>query len=74
MIGAPLRRREDARVLRGQTQYVDDIERPGLVHAAFVRSPHAHAAITAVRAAEDVLTADSLCARVPLPDRWAAEA
>ena len=52
MIGQPLRRREDARVLRGQTRYVDDIERPGLVHAAFVRSPHASAAITAIRGPE----------------------
>ena len=31
-----------------QTRYVDDIERPGLVHAAFVRTPHASAAITAL--------------------------
>jgi carbon-monoxide dehydrogenase large subunit len=60
VIGAPLRRREDARVLRGQTQYVDDLERPGLLHAAFVRSPHAHAAITALHAPEGALTADAL--------------
>jgi carbon-monoxide dehydrogenase large subunit len=54
MIGAPLTRREDARVLRGQTCYVDDIERPRLEHVAFVRSPHAHAAITAIRAPDRV--------------------
>jgi carbon-monoxide dehydrogenase large subunit len=48
VIGAPLPRREDARVLRGQTRYLDDIERPGMLHAAFVRSPHAHAAITEI--------------------------
>lgn len=46
MIGEPLLRREDARVLRGHTRYLDDIDRPGMLHAAFVRSPHAHAAIT----------------------------
>jgi carbon-monoxide dehydrogenase large subunit len=49
MIGAPVTRREDARVLRGATRFVDDLEREGLAHVAFVRSPHAHAAITAVR-------------------------
>lgn len=47
-IGASLPRREDARVLRGQTCYLDDIEPPETVHAAFVRSPHAAAAITRV--------------------------
>jgi carbon-monoxide dehydrogenase large subunit len=54
MIGAALTRREDARVLRGQTCYVDDVERPRLEHVAFVRSPHAHAAITAIRAPDGV--------------------
>jgi carbon-monoxide dehydrogenase large subunit len=48
MIGASLRRREDARVLRGQTRYLDDIEQAGIAHAAFVRSPYAHASITSV--------------------------
>jgi carbon-monoxide dehydrogenase large subunit len=48
MIGAPLRRREDARVLRGETRYLDDIERPGMAHAAFVRSPYAHASIESI--------------------------
>jgi carbon-monoxide dehydrogenase large subunit len=50
MIGASVTRREDVRVLRGQTQYIDDIERTGLAHVAFVRSPHARAAITAIAA------------------------
>lgn len=49
MIGVPVTRREDARVLRGQTCYVDDIERPRLAHAAFVRSEHPHAGITGIR-------------------------
>lgn len=48
-IGAPLTRREDARVLRGETCYLDDISRPNMLHAAFVRSPHACASITSVR-------------------------
>ena len=49
MIGASVTRREDARVLRGETRYVDDIERDGLGHVAVVRSPHARASITAIR-------------------------
>src|SRR3984885_2561080 len=44
-IGKPLRRREDARLLRGRGQFVDDIAPPGTAWCAFVRSPHAHARI-----------------------------
>lgn len=47
--GASVRRREDPRFLRGEGRFVDDITLPGLLHAAFVRSPHAHARIRAVR-------------------------
>jgi len=41
--GAAVRRREDPRLLRGEGRFVDDITLPGLLHAAFLRSPHAHA-------------------------------
>jgi carbon-monoxide dehydrogenase large subunit len=44
-IGQPIRRREDPHFLRGETRYVDDIELPRMVHAVFVRSPHAHALV-----------------------------
>jgi carbon-monoxide dehydrogenase large subunit len=47
--GAAVRRREDPRFLRGEARYVDDVRLPGLLHAAFVRSPHAHALIRAIR-------------------------
>ena len=47
-IGKPLRRREDARFVRGQGLYVDDVVLPGLAWCAFVRSPHAHARIVSV--------------------------
>ena len=43
--GAAVPRREDPRYLRGEGRYVDDITMPGMLHAAFVRSPHAHARI-----------------------------
>jgi aerobic carbon-monoxide dehydrogenase large subunit len=42
-VGAPLRRKEDARFLRGRGRYVGDITRPGMLEVAFLRSPVAHA-------------------------------
>src|SRR5438552_593567 len=43
--GAAVKRREDPRFLRGEGRFVDDVTLPGMLHAAFVRSPHAHARI-----------------------------
>lgn len=51
-IGAPLPRPNAKRLLAGRGQYVDDVRLPRLVHAAFVRSPYAHARITGVDARE----------------------
>ena len=48
-IGARIARREDVRFLTGRTRYVDDIRLPRTVHAAFVRSPYAHAEVQAMR-------------------------
>src|SRR5262245_33079104 len=47
--GAAVRRREDPRFLRGEARYLDDVVLPGMLHAAFVRSPHGHARIGAIR-------------------------
>lgn len=47
-IGAPLRRKEDDPLLRGRGTYVDNIDFPGTVVMAVVRSPHAHARITSI--------------------------
>jgi len=47
-IGAPLRRKEDDPLLRGRGTYVDNIDLPGTVVMAVVRSPHAHARITSI--------------------------
>jgi carbon-monoxide dehydrogenase large subunit len=46
MVGQPLRRKEDARVITGQTRWTDNLTLPGLLHMAIVRSPQAHARIT----------------------------
>jgi carbon-monoxide dehydrogenase large subunit len=48
LVGRPIRRREDERILRGRTRYLDDIDPPGAAHVAFVRSPFAHARIASV--------------------------
>jgi aerobic carbon-monoxide dehydrogenase large subunit len=48
LVGQPVRRREDERILRGRTRYLDDIDPPGAAHVAFVRSPFAHARIAGV--------------------------
>jgi carbon-monoxide dehydrogenase large subunit len=45
IFGSAIRRREDPRLLTGTATYTDDIRLPGLVHAAMLRSPHAHARI-----------------------------
>ncbi len=47
-IGQPVRRKEDSRLLTGRGTYTDDINKPGQAHAAFLRSPHAHADIRSV--------------------------
>jgi carbon-monoxide dehydrogenase large subunit len=49
-VGRPLRRREDRRLLTGGGRFLDDVRVPGLLHAAVVRSPHAHAAVERVEA------------------------
>ena len=46
--GASIKRSEDPRILTGAGRYVDDIKLPGMLHAAFVRSPMAHARVLSV--------------------------
>src|SRR5881409_784807 len=48
--GAAVKRREDPRFLRGEARYVDDVKLSGMLHAAFLRSPHSHARILAIHA------------------------
>ena len=42
-IGSPIRRKEDARLLTGRTEWTDSLPLPGALHLGFVRSPMAHA-------------------------------
>ncbi|MBI4195840.1 MAG: xanthine dehydrogenase family protein molybdopterin-binding subunit [Betaproteobacteria bacterium] len=43
--GASVKRKEDPAFLQGKGQFVDDIHLPGMLHAAFARSPYAHARV-----------------------------
>ncbi|MCB1391318.1 MAG: xanthine dehydrogenase family protein molybdopterin-binding subunit [Rhodobacteraceae bacterium] len=47
-MGAPLPRREDPPLLRGEGRYADDLPLPGAAFAVFARSPHAHARIVGI--------------------------
>jgi carbon-monoxide dehydrogenase large subunit len=59
IFGKRIKRNEDPRLLTGRALYTDDVQLPGMLHIAFVRSPYAHAHIKAIdasaaRAAEGV--------------------
>ncbi len=47
-VGRSVKRREDERLVQGRGFFVADVQRPGALHVALVRSPHAHARIRAV--------------------------
>jgi len=49
--GAAVKRREDPRFLRGDGRFIDDVALPGMFHAAFLRSPHAHAVVKTIHTA-----------------------
>jgi aerobic carbon-monoxide dehydrogenase large subunit len=52
LIGQPMPRKEDARLLTGSAVYVADLKLPGTLFAKVLRSPHAHARIRAIDTAE----------------------
>jgi aerobic carbon-monoxide dehydrogenase large subunit len=69
-IGASLRRKEDARFLRGRGQYVGDVRLPGMLEVAFVRSPVAHGKLGVIAKpegfADRVYTMDDLVGVKPI--------
>ncbi|MGA7486857.1 MAG: xanthine dehydrogenase family protein molybdopterin-binding subunit [Xanthobacteraceae bacterium] len=67
LIGARLPRLEDQPLLIGKGRFVDDIACAGVLHAAFVRSPHPHAAIRSVDA-HDALALPGVHAVLTLDD------
>ena len=79
IFGSGIRRREDPRLITGQASFTDDIKLPHLVHAAILRSPHAHARINSVdtsaaRSAPGVVAvytgADTDGVLNPIPCAW----
>ena len=48
IFGSGIRRREDPRLITGSATYTDDLTLPRMVHAAMLRSPHAHARVTSI--------------------------
>jgi carbon-monoxide dehydrogenase large subunit len=71
LVGTSVQRVEDPRILTGRGRYVDDLDPPGTLHAAFVRSPFPHARVLGidtrpaltVPGVVAVLTADDLAER-----------
>ena len=51
-MGHSVKRKEDARFLRGKGRYIDDIKLPGMVYMDIVRSPYAHANIKSIDASK----------------------
>jgi aerobic carbon-monoxide dehydrogenase large subunit len=47
-VGHSVKRKEDARFIRGKGQYFDDIVLPGMLHMEILRSPYAHARIVSI--------------------------
>ena len=75
MMGAAVKRKEDPRLLRGDGLYISDLKLHGMLHAAVLRSPYAHARIVSVDTSRalaeggalDVLTAADLGGMPSLP-------
>jgi carbon-monoxide dehydrogenase large subunit len=73
LIGSPIERLEDLRFLRGRGEYVDDLSREGLLHAAILRSSVAHGRIRSIDVAparsvagvHSVITAKDIGSPVP---------
>ena len=80
--GQSIKRFEDHRLLTGQSSYVDDMTRPGMLHALIIRSPHGHARIRSIDASAAlaltgvtaVITAQDIADIAVLPTRESADA
>ncbi|TMM13884.1 MAG: xanthine dehydrogenase family protein molybdopterin-binding subunit [Actinobacteria bacterium] len=72
VIGAPVARKEDRKLLEGQAQWVDNFRAPGMVYLHVVRSPYAHARIVDVDVSAALAHADVVGAwsGADLVDEW----
>ena len=77
-VGQAMRRKEDARMITGRGNYVDDLVLSGMLYMAVVRSTEAHAKITSIDTAaakeaagvHGVFTAEDLKLEAPIPMVW----
>jgi carbon-monoxide dehydrogenase large subunit len=74
IVGAPVERKEDKKLLAGQAQWVDNMRVPGMVFLGIVRSPYAHARITRVDVEPALAHAGVVAAwsGADLADEWEA--
>src|SRR5688500_6661004 len=80
LVGKPIRRREDPKLMTGAGNFLDDIKLPGMAYAAVLRSPVAHARIRSIETSRaksmpgvvGVFTGEDLADVNPLPCAWQA--
>ena len=80
--GQSIKRFEDHRLLTGQSSFVDDMTRPGMLNALIIRSPHGHARIRSIDASAAldlpgvaaVVTAQDMPDIAQLPTRESSDA
>jgi aerobic carbon-monoxide dehydrogenase large subunit len=80
LVGKPIRRREDPKLMTGSGNFLDDIRLPGMSYAAVLRSPVAHARIRGIDTSRaktmpgviGVFTGEDLAEVNPLPCAWQA--
>jgi carbon-monoxide dehydrogenase large subunit len=81
-IGAAIKRKEDPRLITGEAKYLDDVQLTGMVYAAILRSPYAHARIKGINTKKAqkhpgvvaVFTGQDFKDLPALPCAWQAEA
>ena len=82
VLGSAIKRREDPRLLTGEARYLDDVQLPGMLTAAILRSPYAHARIKRINTKKAarapgvvaVFTGEDFKDLPALPCAWQAEA
>lgn len=79
-VGKAVKRVEDPRLITGQAKYLEDIQLPGMLYAAVLRSPYAHARINSINTEQAeqapgvvaVYTGQDFADLNPLPCAWQA--
>jgi carbon-monoxide dehydrogenase large subunit len=74
-VGRRVPRREDTELLTGQGRFIGDLQRPGMLHAAFLRSPYPHALIKSIdaRAATAMPGVHAVITGADLPEQLGAQ-